>query len=136
MKSMLGKHCLESEKDWDDAVTFVLFAACEYVQESPGFSLVELVFGHDVRDPMKLLKEQFLIPEEALGHTIPEYVQKLRDRLQIACALAKSSLFSSQTKMKHRYDQKAKTSLYQPGDKLLIISPISGSALSVRFAGA
>lgn len=34
MKSMLKKYCFESQKDWDDAVPFILFAAREAVQES------------------------------------------------------------------------------------------------------
>uniref|UniRef100_A0A674N472 Gypsy retrotransposon integrase-like protein 1 n=1 Tax=Takifugu rubripes TaxID=31033 RepID=A0A674N472_TAKRU len=38
MKTMLKKCCFESQKDWDDAVPFVLFAAREAVQESLGFS--------------------------------------------------------------------------------------------------
>lgn len=43
----LRKYCIVSEKNWDDGILFVLFAACEAVQESLGFSLVELVFGHN-----------------------------------------------------------------------------------------
>ena len=35
----------------------LLFAAREVTQESLGFSPAELVFGHTVRGPMKLLKE-------------------------------------------------------------------------------
>lgn len=60
LKSMLRKYCLESDKDWDEGVHLVLFAARETVQESLGFSPAELLFGHTVRGPMKVLKEQFL----------------------------------------------------------------------------
>uniref|UniRef100_A0A4W5LNZ8 Gypsy retrotransposon integrase-like protein 1 n=1 Tax=Hucho hucho TaxID=62062 RepID=A0A4W5LNZ8_9TELE len=67
LKSMLRKYCLESEKDWDEGVPLVLFAARETVQESLGFSPAELVFGHTVRGPMKVLKEQFLSQELCTG---------------------------------------------------------------------
>lgn len=53
MKSMLRKYCHKSQRDWDDGVPFVLFAAREAVQESLGFSPAELVFGHEVRGPFK-----------------------------------------------------------------------------------
>uniref|UniRef100_A0A674NZL8 Gypsy retrotransposon integrase-like protein 1 n=1 Tax=Takifugu rubripes TaxID=31033 RepID=A0A674NZL8_TAKRU len=135
MKTMLKKCCFESKKDWDDAVPFVLFAAREAVQESLGFSPAELVFGHEVRGPLKLLKEQFLLPRGGEGCSIPEYVLRLRECLQRACTLAKSSLASSQKKMKRRYDQKAVPPSFQPGDRVLILSPIPGSALSAKFSG-
>jgi transposase InsO family protein len=63
LKSMLCKYFWESEKDWDDGVPLVMFAARETVQESLGFSPAKLVFGHTVRGPMKVLKEQFLSQE-------------------------------------------------------------------------
>ena len=60
---MLRKYCLESETDWDEGGPLVLFAARETVQESLGFSPAELVFGHTVRGPMKVLKKQLLSQE-------------------------------------------------------------------------
>lgn len=135
MKSMLKKCYFESQKDWDDAVPFVLFAAWEAVHGSLGFSPAQLVFRHEVRGPLKLLKEQFLLPRGGEGCSIPEYVLRLRTRLQRACTLAKSSLASSQKKMKRHYDQKAVPPSFQPGDKVLIPSPVPGSALSAKFSG-
>lgn len=38
----------------------LLFAATEVTQESLGFSPAELLFGHTVRGPLKLLKEKWL----------------------------------------------------------------------------
>ena len=43
LKSLLRKYCLDSEKDWDEGVPLILFAARETVQESLGFSPAELV---------------------------------------------------------------------------------------------
>lgn len=135
MKSMLRKHCLLSSKDRDNAVPFVLCASHESVQESLGFSPAELVFGHDVHGPLKLLKEQLLLPEGWVELTIPEYVQKLRALFQQACTLAKNSLASSQAKMKRHCDWKAARPLFKHGDKVLIISHIPGSSLSAKFSG-
>jgi hypothetical protein len=57
---MIRTFCLQYEKDWDDGVHLLLFAAREAVQESLGFSPFELVFGHTVRGPLKLVKEKWL----------------------------------------------------------------------------
>ena len=60
LKTMMKIYCFETEKDWDEGIHLLLFAARESVQESLGFSPFELVFGHTVRGPLKLLKEKLL----------------------------------------------------------------------------
>ncbi|KAI3358165.1 hypothetical protein L3Q82_003165 [Scortum barcoo] len=134
LKSMLRKYCHDSQRDWDEGVPLVLFAAHEAVQESLGFSPAELVFGHEVRGPLKVLKEHLVMPKTSVK-SIPEYVTKLKDRLQLACSLAREALASSQLKMKKRYDRKAVVHSFQPGDKVLLLLPIPGSALSTKFSG-
>lgn len=57
---MLWAYCLEVEKDWDEGVHLLLFAAHKVTQESLGFSPAELVFAHTVRGPLKLLQEKWL----------------------------------------------------------------------------
>ena len=60
LKNMIRSYCFDTEKDWDEGIHLLLFAVRESVQESLGFSPFELVFGHTVRGPLKLLKEKFL----------------------------------------------------------------------------
>ena len=60
LKSVRRKYCLEHGKDWDDGVPLALFAVREAVQESLGFSPAELVFGHTVRGPLKVLKDSII----------------------------------------------------------------------------
>lgn len=111
LKSMLCKHCHWSQKAWEDGLPFALFAAREGVQESLGFSLAELVFGHEVRGPLKVLKEHLVTPRKEVAH-IPQYVARLKDCLQLACSLAKEALASSQVRMKKLYDQRANVHSY------------------------
>ncbi len=60
LKAMLRKYCMETNKDWDEGIPLVLFAVRESVQESLGFSLAEMVFGHTVRGPLKVLKDKMM----------------------------------------------------------------------------
>ena len=64
---MIRSYCFDTEKDWDDGIRLFLFAIKESVQASLGFSPFELVFGHTVRGPLKLLKEKFLSQEDTAG---------------------------------------------------------------------
>ena len=67
------------------------------------FSPFELVFGHSVRGPLKLLKEKFLSNDE-IPLNLLQYVSDLRNRLSRTCEVTRSNLKTSQGKMKARYD--------------------------------
>ena len=57
-KNMIRSYCFDTEKNWDEGIHLLLFAVRESVQEYLGFSPFELVFGHTVCEPLKLLKEK------------------------------------------------------------------------------
>ena len=56
LKNIIWSYCFDTETDWDKGIHLLLFAVRESVPESLGFSLFEIVFGHTVRGPLKLLK--------------------------------------------------------------------------------
>lgn len=99
LKNMMRIYCFETERDWDEVIHLLLFATRESVQESLGFSPFELVFGHTVRGPLKLLKEKFLASE---SHSINllQYVSDFRTKLNRACELARANLKVSQKSMR------------------------------------
>jgi len=132
LKSMLRKYCLGTEKEWDEGVPLVLFAIRETVQESLGFSPADLVFGHTVRGPLKVLKDHILSPAP-VSRSVTDHVIQLRERLSEACELARVALSSAQTSMKKRYDEKAVTRHIQAGDQVMVLLPLLGSSLSAKF---
>lgn len=122
------------EKDWDEVVPFVLFAIQDARQECLGFSPAELVFGHNVRRPLKVLKEQFV------HHTSPklnvsDFVSQCREDLHCVVLMAKKALSSSQTGMKRRFHGKAVQQHFWPSDEVLVLLHTSGSALTTRLFG-
>ena len=133
-KSMLRAFCLEFARDWDEGVPFSLFAVREVVQESLGFSPSELVFGHSVRGPLKLLKESWLTANTSY-RSLSDYVSKIRCRLHRACELARENLGVCQKRMKQRYDKNAVVREFTPGDQAMVLLPILGSALQARYSG-
>ena len=134
LKSMLKKYCHETGRDWDEGVPFVLFAIRDAKQESLGFSPAELVFGHNVRGPLKVLKEKLVCSSPPKTNVL-DFVSQCRERLHHATKLAKESLASSQVSMKERFDKRAVKRQFQPGDEVLVFSPTPGSALTARFSG-
>ena len=98
LKNMLRAYCTEHHNDWDVGLPFLLFAARDSVQESLGFSPNELVFGHTVRGPLKLIKDKWLSNKE--NGDVCKYVIDMKNKLASACKTAKSHLFESQDDMK------------------------------------
>ena len=91
LKNMIRSYCFDTEKDWDEGIHLLLFAVRESVQESLGFSPFELVFGHTVRGPLKLLKEKFLSNDDSSLNLL-QYVSDFKDRLSKACEAARTNL--------------------------------------------
>ena len=97
----IRSYCFDTEQDLDESIHLLRFAVRESVQESLGFSPFELVFGHTVPAPIKLLKEKFLFQEDTPLNLL-QYVSDFRSKLLIACNAEKLNLKSTQGKMKER----------------------------------
>ncbi len=67
--------------------------------------------------------------------TVQEYVSSFRARLQKACEVAKEHLVATQAKMKARYDQKSVSRTFQPGESVMVLLSVPGSALQTKFIG-
>lgn len=61
LKSMLRKYCIETEKNWDEGVLFVVFAAREAIQESLRFSPAQTLSlcGPDCQHAFENVKSLF-----------------------------------------------------------------------------
>ena len=134
LKTMMRIYCFETEKDWDEGIHLLLFAARESVQESLGFSPFELVFGHTVRGPLKLVKEK-LLSGGSESINLLQYVSDFRTKLFRACELARANLSSSQKSMKKKYDVDAVERSFKPGQKVLALLPVPSNPLNSRYFG-
>ena len=126
LKAMIRTYCVGCSNDWDVAMPF-LFAIRDSGNESTGFSPFELVNGHQVRGPLKRMKEQFVQTDAPSG--MLQYVASFRDRLQTACDLVRSNLQMAQRKMKAQYDKKAVECTFEVGDTVLVLFPCVGRNL-------
>lgn len=133
LKSLLRAFCVELAKDWEEGLPWLMLAAREAVQDSTGFSPNELIFGHSVRGPLAVLKDN-LFSSDAPGNLI-DYVNGFRHRLVTAGCLAREKLEVAQEKMKTRYDQKAESRGFSPGDQVLLLKPLVTSPFQAKYSG-
>ena len=81
LKTMIRASCLDHQKDWDEGIPLLMFAARDAPQESLGFSPFELIVGHTVRGPLSMLKEKWL-QGNPVNESLLEYVSRFQTRLQ------------------------------------------------------
>ncbi len=134
---MIKTYCVGYSNDWDVAMPFLLFAIRDSVNETTGFSPFELVYGHQVRGPLKMVKEQLLpsaLPTDAPSGVL-QYVESFKDWLHTACDLARSNLQVAKGKMKSQYDKRALKRTFKAGDQFLVLLAMGGDKLVVNFYG-
>lgn len=130
LKTMLREYTLEYGSNWEEGLPLLLFAAMSTVQESLGYSPAELVFGHGVLDPLKILKEQWL---NALPEGID--VQTRFIRMEDIWKIAKENSEVSRDTMKIKFDKNAQSWTFEKGDQVLLYLPKSGESLQAKFQG-
>lgn len=133
LKSLMRSYCTEMGNDWEEGMPWLLLAAREVCQESTDFSPNDLVFGHKVRGPVAVLRDEWLT-EEPPSNLI-DYVNGFRHRHYVAGELAKQNLGGSQTKMKYLYDKKSEKRQFSEGDQVLALLPVVGSPFQAKFVG-
>ncbi len=135
LKTMLKKFVSQSGKDWDKWLPYLLFAYREVPQASTGFSPFELLFAHQVRGPLDVLRNSWEDKDKPRKQNILSYVLKMREQLQRSSDLAHQNLKESQVKQKLWYDQKARSRSFQPGDKVILLLPTTENKLLAKWQG-
>ena len=133
IKSILTKYSFEVEKDWDEGVPIMLFYVREACHESLGFSPNELLFGRELRGPLKLLYESWI--GESCRVPLLDYVKDLKCKLQEIQKFAYDNLKCSQEQMKQKFDRKAKARQFKPGEEVLVFLPVRQYPLQSKYQG-
>lgn len=133
LKSTLTKYCIDHDADWDCGVHYVLWAIRTTVQESLGFAPCDLVFGHEVRGPLHMLRDTWLEGQD--DQPVLRSVEKVRERLKSAWEAASSNLDVAQRKMKNQYDVNTTNREFKPGDSVLALLPLPKHPLQCKFFG-
>ncbi|XP_043958900.1 uncharacterized protein LOC122823389 [Gambusia affinis] len=135
LKQMLRKFVNDTGSDWDQWLPYLLFAYREVPQASTGFSPFELLYGHDVRGPLTLLRDVWDGDQSIDPVNIISFVLHMRDKLQQMSELAQSHMETAQKHQKVWFDKKARHRSFVPGQKVLVMLPTSDSKLLAKWQG-
>jgi len=136
IKNVLKKVAAEKPKDWHRYLGPLMFAVRDTPQDSTGFTLFELLYGHKVRTPMTLLKRIWTEEEEDPEvKTAYQYVIDLRERVKETCELARSELAKVQIRNQRYYNRKTRERKLHVGDSVLLLLPTERNKLTLAWRG-
>ena len=84
--------------------------------------------------PLLLLKEKWL-DEDPEKISVLKYVAIFKDTLFRVGQMAKRNLLDSQGKMNIWHNRKTKSRCFEPGDRVLVLFPVVGNPLQVKYSG-
>ena len=134
LKSLLRKFVKGEGKDWDLMLPYLLFAYREVPQESTGFLPFELMFGRDIRGPLDVLKEEWIVGQRS-NQSVVSHILSIHEKLEAMYELARIHLEEAQRQQKHWYDKKAREQELHPGEEVLLLLPTSTSKLLAQRLG-
>lgn len=133
LKRILRALCFEHKHDWEACVPAALFAMRSAPHESTGFSPAELVYGRDLRGPLRMLRESW----EGCGDDpgVVAYVLELLDRLGKTRDLVESNMKAAQVSSKAYYDRSARKRTFSVGEEVMLLRPSKKNKLEVQWEG-
>lgn len=135
LKRMLKKLAMEKPSDWDRWIPAALFAYREVPQASTGFSPFELLYGRNVRGPMKVLRESWTGSDPDQTRTVSQFVVELKDSIRETCEIAKQSLKQASQDQKMQFDKKTVHRGFEPGERVLVLRPMKNNKLELTWKG-
>ncbi|XP_064110379.1 uncharacterized protein LOC135218159 [Macrobrachium nipponense] len=79
LKSVLKKFCFETGSEWDKELQYALFATRSIQNETIGLSPFKLVFGHNVRGPLDVVREHWEGETPEINRLDPDKASSLVD---------------------------------------------------------
>ena len=133
LKQMLRKTC-DQPTQWDVWLPFVLFAYRESIHASTGFSPFELMFGRDIRGPLAILKETWVM-DKKLPPSIIEFILQTREKFQQTSQLVKVQEQRSKQDRKKWYDKKSRDDPLKIGEDVMVLLPEESAGAFARWHG-
>lgn len=132
LKRGLRKYLDHFGGEWQKALPYLLFAYRELPHAAMGYSPFELLFGHNPRGPLDVLKEQWQDPVKA-KESIVSYLRGVYDKLELAQQTATAFEEASKEVMKSAYDVGSRARSFEVDDLVLVLLPTSTNKLLAQW---
>lgn len=130
------RRVLDGEKrNWDRSFLMFFLATGKFHRQLYiGFNPFELYCMEEIRGPLDVLKEEW-IDNPNTETDILSYILQVRDRLETSREIMEQNAKIAQKKQKEYYDQRAKKTKLDPGDKVLLLLSSSTKKFLAQWQG-
>lgn len=122
---------LRSQRDWDEQITYAMFAYRSAVQESTQNTPNMMMLGRNVELPVDVM---FGKPDGEIFSEESDYAEELRDRLFIAHERARSCLKSAAEHQKKNYNRKTEDCKINEGMHVWLHNPAGKKGKSPKLS--
>ena len=132
LKSMVSRVAADKPKMWHKHLGFVLWSIRDTPHSTTGIPPSTLVWGRLPRGPLAVLKAAMTGKTELplnLGKTACEYLQDLRQNLEMVQNYAKEEAERAQGKYVARYNLRAREKSFEIGEQVLLTPDTTSSKL-------
>ena len=123
-------------KEWDDYLSFILWAYRGSKHSSTGFSPYELLYGKAMKTPIDQLAKYWQGEKQGKEVAIVPYLRHLREKLSTIRELASENERKAKSCHKLYRDRKAKNRNFEVGDQVLVFRPRKLNKLINEWKGS
>jgi len=138
VENMIKKFLPTCPRNWDKLLPILQMAINDSVNETVGLAPTEILYGHRLRGPLRILRETW-INEDAFepgqSKTVTEYLQDLHETLRNASDIAQRNSDSQQVRMKRIYDRQSTDRRLVAGQRVLLLMDSSPHKLENHWIG-
>jgi hypothetical protein len=137
IKTIIFKLAESNPRGWHKLLPFVLWALRERPNSTTHISPYTLIYGRVPQGPLSVLKEHWEGKQELplnIGKGPEEYLQALKENLEVAKRYAEYYSPEEQSRYASTYNKESTDRHYSVGDQVLVLAP-EGSKLYSRWHG-
>ena len=123
LKRLSRKIVANPRSEWDDSLTYVLWAYRGTTHKTTGFYPYQLLFGKEMKMPLDQLIRYWKGKEEEDSSSVSGYIHTLKANMEVVREMAYEREKKKEVKQKKYYDQKAKEHALEVGSFVLVLGP-------------
>lgn len=135
-KRMLHHAITNHSRQWHKCIPFIIWAIRESGNETTGMAPYTLLYGHQPRGPLHILRESWTgertLPLD-LNKSETEYMQELKSQLELIRRYADNHVEFAQAVYVNEFNKRAKDKSFEIGDKVIVLFPDSTFKLKSQW---
>lgn len=133
LKDYLKHYLNDKQSNWDELISFAMFAYNTHVHRSTGHTPYETLFGHKPYLPNTITEEP------SITYSYDDYITNLKQKLNTTQKIARENIIQSKETSKRYYDHKLNPHKYKVNDLVYILNkqniPNLNKKLSPNYIG-